>query len=92
MPADYALCRDIMRACREAHPTGPHFTVHCREFPEDPARNVRYDGKTLKDRAFQVDKLRAIAGDATFESVQWIRHSHPLAAEQFPENAKEPAN
>ena len=93
MQADYALCRDTMRACHEAHPTGHRFTVLCREFPYNPARTVRYDGEILEDQGFlQVDKPRAIPGDATFESVQWIRLSHPLAAEQFPEKAEGPAN
>ena len=93
MQADYALCRDIMRVCHEAHPTGLHFTALCMEFADNPARNVRYRVELQEDQGFvQVDKLRAIAGDATFESVQWIRLSHPLAADRFLECADGPVN
>lgn len=93
MQANYDPCRDIMRACREAPPTGIRFTVLCREFPDNPARDDCYDDKILEEQRFlRGDKLCAIAGDAAFESVQWIRLSHLQAAEQFPEKADGPAN
>ncbi len=93
MQADYALCRNTMRACHEAHPTGPHFTVLRRALPDYPARNVCHGGELLEDQGFlRVDKLHAITGYSTFMSVQWIRVSHPLAAKQFPDKAERPTH
>ena len=93
MQADYALFRHIGRACRGAHPTGLPFTVLCREFPDNPARDVRYHGEILEDQGFlQIDKLRAVAADATSESVRWIPASHPSATEQFPDKAEGPTH
>lgn len=93
MQADYAPCRDTIRVSDEAHTTGARFTVFCQESPDNPTRNVTYDGKMLQDQGFlQIDKPRAIPSDSTFESIQWIRLTHSPATKQFPEKAERPAN
>ena len=84
MQSDYVLCRDIMRACHDAHSNALHFADLCRKFPDRTDETIRYHIEVLEDEGFvETRKLQTTAGGTTRSVVQFVRLSHPLAADRF---------
>lgn len=92
MQADYALCRDIMRACHEAQPNPLHFGDLCRQFPDRDHENIPCHIQVFEDESFLEDRKPCSASNPALEPVQYVRLSHPLAADRFLKRAKGPVS
>ena len=84
MQSDYALCREIMRACHDSHPNAVYFADLCRKLTGRTDESIRYHVQVLEDEGFvETGRLQSTASGATHAVVQYVRLSHPLAADRF---------
>ena len=93
MQADYALCRDIMRACHEALPNALPLADLREKLPDTTDDNIRYHIEVLEREGFvETRQLRSSAGGPGVEPVRYVRLSHPLAAARFLDRPEGPPN
>lgn len=94
MQADYALCRDIMRACHDRYPQRIYFHDLLDGLPGRTAPDVEYHVLILEDHgSLQVDKTTVRTYDGTTTEVDRVRLSNLDVAKQFlnpPEPESEP--
>ena len=84
MQANYALCRDIMRACQDARPTAVNIAGLCGKFPDRTAQDIRCHAHVLEAEGFvETRKLRSPAAARPLGYPNKSAPHTPLAANRI---------